>query len=40
MFCFQVLPETVVNFTEKNIFHFISTKMEDFSKIPIKNHKR
>ena len=24
MFCFQVLPEIVVNFIKKNIFHFIS----------------
>ena len=24
MFCFQVLPEIVVNFIKRNIFHFIS----------------
>ena len=28
VFCFQVLPETVVNFIKKNIFHFISLSVK------------
>ena len=37
MFCFQVLPEIVVDFIKKNIFHFISFQSTGRFKLDIRS---